>query len=78
MATAIYAVSAALVGAWSFADRACRIKMFGSEVTSLQAPSVSTWRISFRFFGVNPDRRYSSSVALISSRRSTGSLDADG
>src|SRR5580692_81434 len=50
MATASWAVTAALTGAWAWSARACRISAFGSETTSLQIPSVSTCRISARFF----------------------------
>ena len=57
MATASCAVTAALIGAWSFAKRACCISTFGSETTSLQTPSVSTWRTNFKFFDVSPHRR---------------------
>ena len=40
-----------------FRQTRLRIRTFGSETTSLQIPSVSTWRISCKFFDVNPDRR---------------------
>ena len=62
-ATASCAETAALIGAWSLAERACCMRTFGSETTSLQTPSVSTCRTNCKFFGVKP-----SSAMLFQSR----------